>query len=503
MSAHEMNKESYVELKTIIEHMNKIFNNSESANPLDKSEKCRLITAKSKKKYYKFTYDPQYVSETLSAYPEWENIKKNFDFEKKNNCCNCVAISIYRSDTLKDSTLLNYLLSIIQSAKNMALCMNEWILRLYIDYSVHIYCDSESAPEEIYYKYGNILAADNIEVYIYDCDSFINVADIGKRKTFRFMPLIDDTVNICAIREADGIVTRLDCNQLLEFANQYGDNVLYILLYNHSAKAYTDKIITPDTCSYSYSDHLMYYKEYIENEYFKSHHNVYELLAGGVASGLKIKRDVYYDAIKHLEDKQELAVNKINKERIPVILVIDAIRYTVEQTANPLLDRSMLVYDDSIAQGIFNFGFDEMLLLYLFRDIISLPFTSSDDNKEMIKQRIAVDNITFYGNNDLFDKSPKSDNVLKRINALVRKANGKDKIYRTAITDGLICHNYDITRDTLLQNTDEDFDKLQNSINRSDIIMLSNRGIADNEIELHALVDSAYDDVDAIFIQRQ
>jgi hypothetical protein len=131
----------------------------------------------------------------------------------------------------------------------------------------------------------------NAEIYTYLCPSIFNMEDrnaMGKTRTFRYLPLLDNTVNTVIIREADGIVTNLDCRNISLFSTS--NKILYLLPFLHSTNHTNEGI----ALLHSYSQWLTYYKEVMEPEYFTHKNNLYDIMAGMFGCNLKIRPDVCY-----------------------------------------------------------------------------------------------------------------------------------------------------------------------------------------------------------------
>ena len=101
--------------------------------------------------------------------------------------------------------------------------------------------------------------------------------EMGKTRTFRYLPVLDNTVNTVIVRETDGIVTNLDRRNISLFCSS--TKILYILPFLHKTNHTYDGI---PLLQYSYSEWLTYYKQVIEPDYFSHKNNVYDIMAGMV-----------------------------------------------------------------------------------------------------------------------------------------------------------------------------------------------------------------------------
>jgi len=257
---------------------------------------CRLESS-IKKEYYKHNYNPSKVYENLKRYYEEKELKEIFNLKNKSECCKCIAISLYykKSDYINNTFLYNYLISILKTTINVRKNLPEWIVRLYIDESVKEYLAIyESINTEIYEEIKNM---PNTEIYTYKCDKiYID----GKLRTFRFIPFIDESVSTHIIREADGVVTNMDCRNIEIFSNS--DKLFYLPDLGNS-EINTDLRIS--SVQSHYQKWLIKMKAYMISEPNKFKNEILQyryqdLLAGLFSSNLKINLD-------YLERKVKLA----------------------------------------------------------------------------------------------------------------------------------------------------------------------------------------------------
>lgn len=157
-----------------------------------------------------------------------------FDTKVTHRCCNCISISLYYTNDYLRKLVL-YLSTIKRTIQNVEKNLPQWIVRLYIDSSVYHKVSTYSENKingindmnHVSELLNYILAQKNVEVYTFFCDKIIsNDIHIAKTRTFRFLPLIENDVNVCIIREADGFVTNLDCHNIKQFANS--DKIFYL-----------------------------------------------------------------------------------------------------------------------------------------------------------------------------------------------------------------------------------------------------------------------------------
>jgi hypothetical protein len=124
------------------------------------------------------------------------------------------------------------------------------------------------------------------EIYMYIC----NNTNYTKLRTLRFLPLIDDDTNICIVREADGIVSILDCHNIKTFEKdnkiglfyEFYKNFLYkykdnnshygewINIYNDFKYLKTLEITTDEINKYIIIEYFYFYKY---GDYLSFHKN--------------------------------------------------------------------------------------------------------------------------------------------------------------------------------------------------------------------------------------
>ena len=149
----------------------------------------------------------------------------------------------------------------------------------------------------------NIINSENVEIYTFDCPSFYQENyTYSNNRSFRFLPLLDTIeqdegddqlygVNLSITREADGIVSNLDCLNIKSF--QLSNKIFYTpIFFTHDINSVRYK---------SYSLWLTFYK-LMHKEFFSKYNNIYDILAGIFACSLKIKENIYYLHAEKLSD---------------------------------------------------------------------------------------------------------------------------------------------------------------------------------------------------------
>lgn len=405
-------------------------NISPKSNPLDKKERCVLINSK-KTNYYKHRYQP-HLPPKLSQ-DILSDIDKIFDLTPKDNCCNCIAISLYFTAPEEMFRIIKYLSSIKRTIQNVKKNLPEWLVRIYLDSSVeksmNLYEKMDIKDQKILDTIHDLLhyikSADNVEVYSYFCKEIISgQISINRTRTFRFLPFTEPDVNICIIRDADGIVTNLDCHNIRVF--EKSQTIFYFSEvddgYNHrdGGMIYT-----------SYSVWLSHYKTYMEREYFSKRNNLYDILAGTFAIKLQVKEDYYVKSAQLVQEMIDKDADQTDREKLT-----ETIRRVNILGTSTIVDRDFL-----------NTGYDEILLLHMFRDLISPDIKNTfnrylkPDNynqamlSEMLSYIYANHNIQniFYPDIDII--SIDEDNCIDKIGEILTRLSTERIIITISIDD--------------------------------------------------------------------
>lgn len=371
-------------------------------NIFDQEENCTLVNTVKESKYT-FIYNPIKFIERINEIKNKETrekIKKNFtdicDMEPKNNCCNCIAITLYYKSDVTIATAYAYLSSIYLSIKNVERYLEDWIIRIYIDIAVYSiimnFIKNEENEENVQNKssykllelYNEIINSDNVEIYTIACSSIIkDETKLGTTRINRFLPFIDEKVNISIIREADGIISCVDCYNIKKFSDS--SELFYIIPFLNA------NIITSEnkTAQYfSYSKWLRFYKNYIKKKFFDNHNNIIDLLAGTLGLNFKLKKEVWSNTINNL-------TNKIN----------DIIKNLSGNSIH------QYKFNERDIKTMLSVGFDEILLLDIFGNLISVEIekknigveyivNSDIDYKNNLLELIVFDNNTNKSNNN-------------------------------------------------------------------------------------------------------
>lgn len=432
----------YEEHKKHYEELTKI---SYIQNPLvgvqvdESTPQCEIQTSK-KTHLYTFRYDPEpYI--TLLSSREVLNLER-FDNVPNNNCCKVIAIALYFTKCDFDN-MEKYIFSIYRTVKNVKRNLPDFIVRIYLDMSVYEcinkiddfieeMVDNATISNNKYYKKFNgdinflvdsfvpeskefklldkiikeditnvkntfkyIIESDNVEVYTITCtDSKHNVNSL---RTLRFMPIYDPEVALYVIREADGTVSNLDCNNIkiydtskdklfyqLSFDLDKKEDVPLLFSYNEETKTYT-------TSAYSaYSVWLQIYKLYIANSWFDTHHNIIDICAGLFSCKLRLTKTFYDSTINMLLRQINNLVSSFRtatEQKQPLPLPQNIFESERKFRRTRTLNNRLISYSDIprkiesniVKHNYLYIGLDEILLLDIFKDIISLEVEKSID----------------------------------------------------------------------------------------------------------------------------
>lgn len=371
-------------------------------SPIDQSETCKLINTK-KTAYYKHTYDPEKIITDFIACAEAKGVEQAFldqyigymraimDDTKRENCCNCISLSLYHSySSYGHSSIMKYLISIERTVKNVQKELPDWLVRIYLDLSVFRYMKLPDATDEERAILDFIMRAENTEVFTYVCNRLIPddqgfVYGLSQTRSFRFMPLIDEDVNITIIRDADGIVTNNNCHNIQLF--EESSHLFYIVPFLASDTIRTSGFEMPYT---SYSFWLSWYKAIMEQGYFAKKNNAYDLLAGTFGTKIKVKKELYYNTVDKIKRDKEAEESRTDYQydkagimegessRGGTLVGADIIQNTVKGKfgfGDPTGDK------DEVVERLYT-GFDEILLLELYKDLISFEFVKNEDRKD-------------------------------------------------------------------------------------------------------------------------
>lgn len=330
---------------------------------------CKLHNTK-KDSYYVHTYDP---TNLIKRFQSENNIDTNaiqhIDMEVTNNCCNVISIFLSDCDKHPDK-----LYSINRTIINVKKKLKDWIVRIYVISSVYN-CIKKSKNQKILKKIEN---SKNVEIYLCDCcvnDKF----PVERIKTVRLLPMFDPEVNICVIREENGIVTNLDCHNISIFAKS--DKLFYLPKIaknlDNIKKGHIDQTYT--VC-------MKTYKTIFRHDFFSHNKNVYNILAGAFSTKIKFKRSYYLENVKYLSQK----MNILLESKEAMMSLLKNFSHIVTGLS------SVTRYANNQLTTMLNNGFDEILLLDILKDVISTQLTDSIETINKLKNIFFSDNVATY-----------------------------------------------------------------------------------------------------------
>lgn len=376
----------------------------EAINPLKLDEHCTLFSKRAAPMYYTHTYDPTaIIAKVIRDLQISEEVLGRFDSDRREGCCNVISITIYITcRRCTEPTLEKYLYSVHRSVKNVLKNLPGWIVRVYFDTSVEA-CVIKDEFCKFNAIFNAIKDSPNVEVYTYDCPSFKKAEPPATRipmdrtRTLRFLPLSDPEVNFCIVRDADGIVSNLDCHNIKMFATN-PDILFYLPVFEgfRSSQKFD-----------SYAPWLHLYKGLFEYDYFNVHQNITDFLAGAFCCRLKLKRAYYLEITKSLQERID---SVFTTELMPKQLAL-----TVQTASGRMIPISRILTDAHNQISIsLNNGFDEIVLLAIYKEFVSLKVVCVDDGtpepckinwaattevEDKIKTMLIADNILTIGTN--------------------------------------------------------------------------------------------------------
>jgi hypothetical protein len=290
------------------------------------SDKCKLISNK-RAHLYTFTNNTKTVKKQLLDLPmiSENNINDFFDISQNNNCCNCFSYTLYFVKNVSIVSILDYLLSLKMSVLHLSTYIPRWVIRLYFDCSVFTMHDINAGEHSqyIYDIMNYIISNSNVEIYLYKCPP---CKYIHRLRIARFMPFIDNTVNIVVTKDADSMVLKHHCTQYKIF--EESDNLILLDNKMLSLSSFNDNSINDmhSIWGFGYSKWLIYYKKILHNDFFKNHITTYDILAGLLGTKLKLNKKWYFKIVQQctefFNDKfDELKFIQIGFDEILLLLL--------------------------------------------------------------------------------------------------------------------------------------------------------------------------------------
>ena len=293
-----------------------------------------------------------------------ENVLQRFDTTIRRQCCNVISLSLYFVGCLP-TNMLKYLLSIERTVKNVRNNLPLWIVRIYFDESVHD-CMRRANKGSLEKKtYDKILASKNVEAFTYLCGD-VQDQNIERKRTYRFLPFSEEDVNICIVREADGTVSNWDCRQIDLFSKD--PNKIFYLPYNQMTRSIMIMFE-------SYERWLLIYKVIFRYDFFYNNYMGYDLLAGLFGIKLKLTRDYYIRTIVSLRREIDSFTSKVIEKNDEAYNGRGDTKYLLAGKVTNI--RSLFKEDDS-KPSLLSVGFDEILLLEMFKEFFSFTVNNAD-----------------------------------------------------------------------------------------------------------------------------
>jgi hypothetical protein len=345
-------------------------------SPLTQGETCKLISTK-QERLYVHTYNPtNMLREIQSNLSLSDQVMNQFDPEMRFNCCNVIAISLYFKSCDED-VMTKYLASIARGVKNVEKYLPTWVVRVYFSTSVFRCIQQTSRESAASIAYERIIGSGNVEVYTYECPES-DRGPVEYSRTYRFLPLSEVDVNEWISMEADGTVTIWHCKLITWFSKS--PTIFYMPI---AINLNLFKNIPTLNVFDAYSHWLSWYKSVFRREFFKTHQTVYDIMAGMIGCKLKIKRDVYLERVNSLRN-EIVEFHRNPKEFIAHhVHVSDNITFHVAgkyYTPSAYYNTLKVATDNCVT-----LGFDEMVLMELFKEVISTDLTDYNTYRRVVK----------------------------------------------------------------------------------------------------------------------
>jgi len=395
---------------------------------------CYNLYKKKNKKYYIHTCNPEQYIASMD-----ENIRYKFNSITRENCCNCISIVLYTNFSNESSitdlkrthiVLDQYFTSMVYSLTNVTKHLPNFIIRYYLDSSIFNFISillSQNLSnfnkfKKIITNLSTIIAAENSEVYILSCPSIHNNFKANYR-TYRFLPLFDESVNIFISREADGYVSISDCHNIALFSDSNKLALFYNIINNNYSFNFNNLF---NFICYSYWLRLyIYFNEKNINPYF-------DILAGCFG-------------IKNIFNKDELDkfLKDFNQNFKNIILNLKEKNYktnVIHKYHNILIDYYIRKLAEENMIKTLQIGYDELFLLDLFQPLNIIDDITKD--KVIIESEIERKSASFIILNQL-DYYIINDNPDE-----IKEFNELDIIIQNEITN---FNKLDITKDKLIK----------------------------------------------------
>ena len=305
-----------------------------------------------------------------------KNVKTNrnipiFDLTPKYSCCNCISIILYYqewSETDNLDRLLNtYLYSMKKTLDIVSNNLDMFVVRYYIHTSVF---DVIKIKEDDDFREFNMrVECENIllyllnhpqsEVFIYSCEKIIGDFHDTNLSKIRINRFIHDDINILVSREADGIVSISDCNNIKLFMN---DAKKIIMTYNF-AKSFNlgfsvyNRRYNKTLISFNNLEDFAYEKPFTQQQYI-------DFLAGVFSTKIKFNLEYIWNTVK-----------EFNKMLI--------LSWLMKNSYNHIEQFKKIIFESDVKQHYFNQFFDEINLNNILKPI--------NNNENLSKYCVLID----------------------------------------------------------------------------------------------------------------
>lgn len=350
--------------------------------------------------------DIQRVIDTLSNV-YMSTFNDMFDIKKRDKCCNCISIVLYVTGSMENKIkyLNKCLPCMFISLQNVDNFLDNFIIRFYLDNSIFetLYEFAKTAKNQsdienlkgIFTKLKNIIIHEKSEIFIYFCNKIITkINPIQRVRTFRFISLFSEDTNVCIIREADGIVSIVDCHNIKLFTLNTTHKIMMTYNFNESSIRYKiDSIDNIDNYDFfneevnhnmindslindrnnenynHYSYWLNIYEEFVlKNPKYQNEQQFnYNTL-----SFIDIPAGVFGMKIKFSENYRNSIIAKVNNFYPSLINSVTCMTLKHDKDGTTVHDKNTIL-------DILNNGYDEIILLELFSPIVRVNFYDHQD----------------------------------------------------------------------------------------------------------------------------
>ena len=361
-----------------------------------------IILGKKKIDYYKYTYRPNLT-----------NDHGLFDLKTYDNCCNCITFAIY---TIIDKYLdeintpnieyyyknnlnstLSYITAIKISIENVLLHLPNWIVRIYINKSIFqlINFALNNECENLYLKANicinyleHIFKLKNVEIYFVTCNEECTKTDFDYSRTMRILPIIEKDVNMLICKDADGIITLTECNNIKLF--EESDKIIY--------------------CSYPYSLSNIYNKEfkpqYINKEYLLNINAMFAQYTRNKTEGI---------LYKYVINNNDFYKDHINLTP-PLLAGCSGFKIKFLPEVFNRKKEEILQFFENPEFNTLKGGFDEVFIKHLFKEYLSININDKSTDQIGIEFKKIYDSFKIINNNTNIIPLPPINELLQLYN---------------------------------------------------------------------------------------